>query len=821
MSKSVNRELYEGFLASLDAGALRDDVVALNKLDLPQTFEAYHKSMQYVRDKLLQAGIPNVELLEFPADGKTVYQDKRMPLAWDASVGRLTMLPPGASRDSITENDVLADYSKNPFNLVKGSVSTPPEGIVTRIITEQQYLAGDNPKDALIMLEPFTWPRRNVLTPLLRQGGLGVISDFLSGRYMTPDATQWVNAGTEAGDWHVTAEDLPFISFSVSPKQGDMIRRKANAGGLRVLVECDGRRHEGKLPMVTAMIPGRQKKEIWILAHAFEPLLDDDANGIVASIEIAKRIMEKGTPEYSVRLVFAMEMYGYAAYAAYRGNCLKGQVLGACNLDSLGAMPGKLRCVRPGGNATYIGSKLLEEVTSEFQEELDLELGPTAYFDDMFLSDASVGLPTTWILGGTAGYWHNSAQCEPELFDWEIFRKNVAFACTYLYRLANYTGPEPEAPALEVKEKHSKWRDYAAKIIAERAEIGFPHSLAKVQRDDRISLPDGIIYGHMANVLSNMDGHKNLARLIAEAEAERNTELTEAQVKKYVSCINFLADHGYLSIKSRPEITQDMICEALRNLGISREDTLLVHASSSNCGYIRGGARTIIDAIRENAGTALFTTFTRPYIYLGGLNRGWNYMPYDAQDWKAVWTGNVGKSVLHFYPEAVRSRHITHSWAGFGKNAHFCLDAHGACDAPAGKTSPMHQALQLGGKVLFFGSGLAPNTFLHYLEDCADMPFLDDAVCRMKNEDGSLKTVIVPRHLPGHRDFYRKDAENCKFYQRAFARGLEVKSAQLGLAQLQLIDLRQMYEIGMQLLKEDRRTLLCDDKDCLFCRRFQ
>ncbi len=101
------------------------------------------------------------------------------------------------------------------------------------------------------------------------------------------------------------------------------------------------------------------------------------------------------------------------------------------------------------------------------------------------------------------------------------------------------------------------------------------------------------------------------------------------------------------------------------------------------------------------------------------------------------------------------------------------------------------------------------------------MPFLDDAVRRMKNEDGSLQTLIVPRHLPGHRDFYRKDAENCKFYQRAFARGLEVKSAQLGLAQLQLIDLRQMYEIGMQLLKEDRRTLLCDDKDCLFCRRFQ
>ena len=115
---------------------------------------------------------------------------------------------------------------------------------------------------------------------------------------------------------------------------------------------------------------------------------------------------------------------------------------------------------------------------------------------------------------------------------------------------------------------------------------------------------------------------------------------------------------------------------------------------------------------------------------------------------------------------------------------------------------------------------MAPTTFLHYLEDRTDMPFLSSAVCRVKNPDGSLKTVLIEKHLPGHRDFYRPHAEECKFFRAAIERGLEIRSVPLGLSQLQLIEVRPLYEIGMELLKKDRRLLLCDDPNCLFCRQF-
>lgn len=57
-------------------------------------------------------------------------------------------------------------------------------------MTEAQFLAGEDPYGCLVMLEPLTWPQAQFLTPILDQGALGFISDFLTGRYQTPDTLQ-------------------------------------------------------------------------------------------------------------------------------------------------------------------------------------------------------------------------------------------------------------------------------------------------------------------------------------------------------------------------------------------------------------------------------------------------------------------------------------------------------------------------------------------------------------------------------------------------------------------------------------------------------
>ena len=127
----------------------------------------------------------------------------------------------------------------------------------------------------------------------------------------------------------------------------------------------------------------------------------------------------------------------------------------------------------------------------------------------------------------------------------------------------------------------------------------------------------------------------------------------------------------------------------------------------------------------------------------------------------------------------------------------------------------------MNGKILFFGSGLGPTTFIHYLETAVNANFLETAVCTVKKEDGSVEHVTVPQHLPGHRDFYRFDSENCKFYKKLISAGLKIREVELGMGKLQLIDIRQFYELGLPLMQENSDIILCDSDDCIFCKKYR
>ena len=146
------KKLYQKFQKTIDPQRLMSRVRKLNALEHGQTFCDYHRSAEYVFSLLKEEKIPHVELLHFPADGKTVYQDKRMPLAWDATVGRLTLLDPEMPVSNAffspaeTSGPVVADYQEHPFHLIKGSVSVLSKEQTVRIMTEAQFLAGEDPR---------------------------------------------------------------------------------------------------------------------------------------------------------------------------------------------------------------------------------------------------------------------------------------------------------------------------------------------------------------------------------------------------------------------------------------------------------------------------------------------------------------------------------------------------------------------------------------------------------------------------------------------------------------------------------------------------
>lgn len=904
-----NRELYGKILEILDEKYLADNIEKLWKTELGQTFTDYRNAAELTACLMKEAGLDGVEKIPFPADGKTSYQDKISPLAWDATYGKMTVL----KSPVVLQDNVVADYRRHPFHLIKGSVSTPPEGLNVRLITYEQISHGQDAQNTMVILDADTPPRGRIVRYLLDAGALGWVNTSLAGRYLTPDGICWMNACTEGDQWHVHLDDRPFIGFCVSPRTGDALLSAARNGEVTANIRCDGRRYKGKVDVVTGIIPGKEKKEFWLLAHLYEPLPDDNSTGVIAGISIAKTLktlFDSGVlpkPRFTLRLVLGLEMYGFAAYADKRGKNLEDEVIGAVNLDGFGCRKGEpVSCwMSPQGSpffGNYIFQDMAETVPAGILPDVNLSVKREgAYFDDMTPADSTIGIPVIWPLTKHALH-HNSCQTM-EVVDPSIVRQYAAFQSAFTARImttgaenvqslikqsslrarrhllaevSEITGADIAEARIKIEwcyEKEKKqiadfahvasretvekalktfsrakenlmensglnnkyvscrpfpgrtdvWWKISETITPERMTTGLPYDLAKVPKEKRKTLPDRCIYGPFARILANMDGRTTLKHLILQAEWESRQDITASMVREYLGAVEFLSEYGYLRNRYTLSIKKEDIVASLRKTGIKSGDLLIVHSGLSHLGHIEGGADTVIDAFLEvlgKNGTLLFPTFTSSYIYFSGdCLAGRQCYPFDIN----ATSVNVGRipSVFLKRKGVIRSLHPTHSVAGTGPLAKKCLLEHQPSDPPACRRSPFGKLPDYKGKMVWFGAGLASTTFFHFLEDELDMPYLAEAVCRVKKEDGSIKTVLFNKHLPGHRDFYRNPGEETRMYKKLLEKGLVIKKTGLGFGEIKVIDAKQMYDLGMESLKKDPRLLLCDDKECRFCSRYK
>ena len=887
--------------AELDMDFIMREVSTLTDIEYPQTFKARANSTDYVEALLKKEGYEDVLRVDFPADGKTAYQDKRMPISWDVTKAKMTILSAVAG----LERKVVADYEENPFSIVWGSVSTPEGGMNVRIIPEAEVFMGEDARGALVLLETSDRCCSDVITPILDLGAIGFVTDGVVGGVESPDTITWVNSAVDdSNHWHVQADDRDFIGFSISARDGRAIRAAANKGHVWARIESDARRHtEGKVSMLSATIPGESDRELWVLAHLYEPLATDNSTGVIGLIGIAnliRKMIADGRlkkPRYTIRMVFSMELYGFAAVADYFGGYLGDRCIGAVNVDALPISENdKKMAIYFSTNATpFCGNYTVLEVFRAFEKAFDGILkigkfGESSYGDDCSLNDSTVSLPTVWpfhFCEPRYRYHHNSirtvdyieekkynaflsalalliiklaAPTDEDVKDIAEGAVTVANERLKSFADAVYTESESESRIkyfFEVEKKNmldfkkymsedeakafadriicpvvkadeniplTPWQTYAKGIVAKRLTVGMPHDLANFPKNKRKTLPGIILYSPLSRILSNLDGEMDLYEVIRRALWETGTPNTDAEYKRYVNILYYLEEGGYVELKNDWEINEEDVVNSLRALGLKEGDTVMVHSSVSACGHIVGGAKTVVNAflkvLGEN-GTLMAPAFTWPYIYFEGeLQRMRRFRPYNPKNYGAITTGALPKSMLKDFG-AKRSAHVTHSWAAIGKNAEYCTEAHGAIDNPCGENNPMEKALGIGGKVIFFGCGVSPNTFLHYLEEKSCSSFLENSVVKIERDDGTLVTEVVRNEMPGCRDFYGKKKPICKFYTKAMDRGLKIKNEALGVGELYMMELSELYNIGMDLFREDPDITLCDSPHCLFCNRYR
>lgn len=260
------------------------------------------------------------------------------------------------------------------------------------------------------------------------------------------------------------------------------------------------------------------------------------------------------------------------------------------------------------------------------------------------------------------------------------------------------------------------------------------------------------------------------------------------------------------------KITKEKIIADIINLGVKPGDTLFVTADLLLAGlFINSREETLkvwIEILKSAVGpngTIIVAAYTDTF-YIFKKNRDVIFNKESIPN-----SGSLSTAFLS-YPDAIRSSHPTNSCFGFGPNAEMILTDHNEYSK---SYSLIGKIIELNGKNLMIGTvdkKNAPMAF-HYAQEClghtSNHPL--GGLLQTYYRDSNKKLQL----------FTRYDIGGCSqgayhLYGSLIVNGA-VRFGQVGKAFSALIDGKKSFEVVVDLLKENRKIVLCDDKYCINC----
>ena len=435
------RDFYDRFLGRFRGAKALWQASEQNRIDRFFTFPNFERSAQRCGDELQQAGLSDVEVESFPANGKRAWWGWRSMKAWDVSSARLRMIEP--------RRELLCDWAECPHSLVMYSGPFTEKG-------ELVEWNGELDVD-LVGKIPFTRQRINDVYPQMRTlGASGIVSDSLGtlpgvrDPFDLPDDVRWENSGlrpAEGACW----------GFMLTPRQGAMLRERLRAGRVRLRVEIQSRLYDGVFKCATGLIRGCElpEEEILFVTHLYEPGGNDNASGVGVGLEIARALgeaIEDGTirrPRRSIRFLFNWEGYGLYAWL-YKHSDQISKLLCGLNIDEIGVDQTKGRSVLhlfmpPAANpscAGHLAAHLCGELlapTIRWKAVADR----AEIINDTISSDPNLDIPLPCLIQYPSRAYHSSAD-KIEMLNPDTMAKIGNLCATHLYSLADAGPAEAE-----------------------------------------------------------------------------------------------------------------------------------------------------------------------------------------------------------------------------------------------------------------------------------------------------------------------------------------------------------------------------------------
>lgn len=410
-------EIWKLMDEAIDGERARENALRINEHARWCHFEAMQRTAEATAQLMREAGLEQVELIETPADGKTSFGGWVNPEAVAIEDATLEIVEPRV------RSPVLARYRREPCSLMVYSKPTPPEGVRAELVAVEK---GNRPsayrgrevrgKIVLIDGSGITYGES-----AFDRGALGLISDavptdeFIRPASVMANTRRWHNYTVPP--WKTKSKGF---GFSITPKQGRRLRRLLGEHArvvLRAVVR--GRYYDGKLNVVTGLLPGETGEQIALTGHLYEWGADDNASGCGLAIEIARATRtltaagKIARPRRGLRLMFGMEIRGTNAYQALHPSAR--QLVAGVNIDMVGCeqLQSRVMClisnVLPSnpGYAVPLILHLAERLRAQYPYfRYRLHRGPE--FDDNGFGEPMFGAPCPVVCQMPAPHHHSS-----------------------------------------------------------------------------------------------------------------------------------------------------------------------------------------------------------------------------------------------------------------------------------------------------------------------------------------------------------------------------------------------------------------------------
>ena len=264
-------------------------------------------------------------------------------------------------------------------------------------------------------------------------------------------------------------------------------------------------------------------------------------------------------------------------------------------------------------------------------------------------------------------------------------------------------------------------------------------------------------------------------------------------------------------------LTKEDLMYDLRSMGLKETDTVFIHSSYKHIAGpfgVEGGADTVVDAFIDYVTPKGLLVFPAMSWKMGWLvNDAGDYIPpYEGPKEGFYPYGTVfdpdktPSSDLGIIPElfrrrpgVVRSLCPTSSVCAMGKDAADFCSGHENAKTPLNWSSPFGKLYDRHAKILFLGTTMCCNTYLHAVEDSMNLPGLFHPYIwkyTVLNRDGTETQVSYQRHVPGHNHYY------IKVQQELIDRGI-AKTVRFGAAECQLVDAAAEADYIREILRKN------------------